>query len=68
MANLYYSQPLLSKPLCFVTYICVLSLTLQCSAVQLSRSFNVTYDEVSRIPTLTQAGYAIDAGNGLQCG
>lgn len=26
--------------------------------IQLSHSFNVTYDEVSRIPTLVQAGYA----------
>ncbi|KAF8636181.1 hypothetical protein AX17_003669 [Amanita inopinata Kibby_2008] len=26
--------------------------------IQLARSFNVTYDEVSRIPTLVQAGYA----------
>ncbi|EGN97821.1 hypothetical protein SERLA73DRAFT_109064 [Serpula lacrymans var. lacrymans S7.3] len=27
--------------------------------IEFSKSFNVTYDEVSRIPTLVQAGYAI---------
>ncbi|KAK7692467.1 hypothetical protein QCA50_004092 [Cerrena zonata] len=27
--------------------------------IQLSESFNVTFDEVSRIPTLVQAGYAV---------
>ncbi|KAG1739417.1 major facilitator superfamily domain-containing protein [Suillus paluster] len=28
-------------------------------SIEFSKSFNVTYDEVSRIPTLTQAGYLV---------
>ncbi|KAI0292663.1 major facilitator superfamily domain-containing protein [Multifurca ochricompacta] len=47
VANLYYCQPLLS-----------LSLLLWPSAVEFAKSFNVTYGEVSIIPTLVQAGYA----------
>lgn len=53
VSNLYYCQPLLSKYSSFARYTCRSSLPL---LVQLSHTFNVSYDEVSRIPTLVQAG------------
>ncbi|KAH7927664.1 MFS general substrate transporter [Leucogyrophana mollusca] len=58
VANLYYCQPLLSSSILRVSNVGI-TLIFALLVVEFSHSFNVTYDEVSRIPTLVQAGYAI---------
>src|SRR5262249_32901005 len=50
VANLYYCQPILS------TLFPVVWSWLIFPAVDLANAFNVTYDEISVIPTLVQAG------------
>ncbi|KAJ7776834.1 major facilitator superfamily domain-containing protein [Mycena maculata] len=53
VANLYYCQPLLSELTHKMPFPCDIW-----RIVQFSDSFGVSYERVSRIPTLLQAGYA----------
>lgn len=57
MANLYYSQPLLSKSPITAKLLANGALNFHSQkTVQFSKSFDVPYNRVSRIPTLIQAG------------